>query len=115
RADLLAVEHFDAVLRNVRAPIARSERIQDRAPADVEPGRALVAEQRTGIGEHRALQAQIPRQAEDRELNFESAAEIGRAADGVGVYVEARNVARADAVGGEAADERRTHEEVVDD
>ena len=77
--------------------------------------RALVAEQRTGIGEDRALQAEFPRQAEDRELDFERPAEIGGAADGVGVGVEARDVARTDAVGGKAANERRAEEELVDD
>ena len=79
----LAVEHDDAVLRLVRVLHATVDRIEDAAASHVERGRAVVAEERTGIGEDGALQAQLPRQTPDRELDFERTAEIGRAANGV--------------------------------
>src|SRR5690606_31946945 len=87
----------------------------DRAIAiQIEVPLALVAEQRTGIREDGATQAELARQAEDRELHLERAAEIGGAAEGIGAVIAA-HVARTDAGRGEATHQRRAEEEVVDD
>ena len=99
----------------VRRRRARARAIRRRVAQHLrEVGCPLVAEQRSGVGEHGALEADFPRHAEDRELQLGRPAEIGGASEAVAG--EARgiaDVARAHAARREAAHQRRSDIEVV--
>src|SRR5690606_25785180 len=114
RAYALAVVDVEA-LRLLAERIRTRRRAIDRTIAvEVEILLTLVAEQRTSVRENGTTQAELARQAEDRELHLERAAEIGRAAERIGAVVAA-HVTRSDAGRSEAAHQRRAEEEVVDD
>ena len=75
-----------------------------------------VTPERTGVGEDRRLQAKFLRETEDRELSFESTADIIRATQSCRPdIIHIGDVSRADTTRREAADEARTRVEVIND
>ena len=78
--------------------------------------RTRISDQVARVGEDPAFQADFSRKTEDREVHLRRRAIIGRAAEGARLDIKrVGDVARADAGRSEAAHQRRTHIEVIDD
>src|SRR5215207_3673924 len=117
RADNLLVVHTHALGLDKYAADANAihDAVDNAVAVQVEGTGALVAKQRSGVGKDGTLQAEVARQAPNRELHLERRADVRGSADGVTAVVQGRDVARTYAGSSEAAHERRPHEEMVRD
>src|SRR5215207_5959491 len=117
RADNPLVVHTHALGLDKYAADANAihDAVDNAVAVQVEGTGALVAKQRSGVGKDGTLQAEVARQAPNRELHLERRADVRGSADGVTAVVQGRDVARTYAGSREAAHERRPHEEMVRD